>query len=112
MKPVKFDRYICGNCDKEEDVLEGGKPTGIKIIVAGNDHLWCPDCVYNVKSWRKHVNIDHLSRPPKQEKEAIQTDKSTTQHVNALSGAVRDLRKSKIQVLNPDDEDIFTVPPF
>jgi len=61
MKPVKKDHYKCGNCGNDEIVHAGKTPKIMCIIVVGNEHQWCPDCVFSIKSWRVHVNEDYLS---------------------------------------------------
>lgn len=88
MKPIKLDRYPCELCGHEEDVPEGRRPNIIKILIVENEHLWCPDCVYLVPIWRKHVNEEHL-RGAKQEPQ----DKSP----------------SPIEVLNPGEKNVVNV---
>jgi len=63
MKPVKKDHYKCGNCGNDEIVLAGKTPKIMCITVVGNEHQWCPSCVFAIPAWRKHVNEDHLDGP-------------------------------------------------
>jgi hypothetical protein len=62
MKPVKIDQYKCGNCGNIENVFAGKTPNMMTIIVVGNEHQWCPDCVYKIESWRIHVDEENLTR--------------------------------------------------
>lgn len=93
MKPVKKDHYICGSCGHEEVVLEGKSAKIMRIIVVGNEHQWCPDCVYSIKPWRKHVNEDHLSGANRKQEEFE-----------------RNAFKKPMEHLNEKTKEILTVP--
>jgi len=68
MNPVKKDHYKCGHCGNDEVVNAGKTPKIMTIIVVGNEHQWCPDCVYTITSWRIHVNELHLRGPTREKK--------------------------------------------
>lgn len=81
MKPKKRDMHECDNCHNQEYVAVDAKAKIMNLKCGGTEYEWCPDCVYQIVPWRKHVNEDHLTKP-----------------------------LQAMEILNPGDEDIFIVP--
>ena len=44
------------------------------IVVVGNEHQWCPDCIFTIKSWRVHVIEEHLSGPKRKPEEVASNE--------------------------------------
>ncbi len=81
MKLKKRDMHECDNCHYEEYVAVDARPKIMNLKVGATEYEWCPDCVYQIEPWRKHVNEDHLRGPKRNAREVTEADKSSTEHV-------------------------------
>lgn len=107
MTPEKIDRYKCEECPNIEDVPVGQRPKIMNITVVGHEHLWCPNCVYAMKSLRKHVNEDHLRLPLNEKSEGA--DK-TVEFKELMNGMQKRMSKHlPMEHLNSQTNEITSI---
>lgn len=104
MEPKKMDMYECDVCHSQEFIPVNAKPKIMNLKVGANEYQWCVDCVYQITPWRKHVNEEHLSGPKRNASEVTEHDKSSTAHVDALGGAVKNLGLGPMEHLSSKGE--------
>ncbi len=97
MKPETKDHYICEMCGFEEIVYPGVFPKMMGVTICGHEHPWCPDCIYFILPWRKHVNKDHLRVSKRKDSELTEAE-------------VEKLSQPTLEILYSGDKEFFIVP--
>ncbi len=110
MKPETKDHYICEMCGFEEIVFPGVFPKMMGVMVCGHEHPWCPDCIYFILPWRKHVNKDHLRVSKRKDIELTDANKSSSEHVETLGNEAENFSQPTLEILYSGDKEFFIVP--